>query len=106
MYQLRLVKVDTHYAIRQAFVNRDETQYAGSDDRYDEKLVTFLIDYLLLDKRSPLPIGVNLPLGIVDELHHHHILGAGRRADGGTIHVTIPGMLKWLWQWLLWLIKR
>jgi hypothetical protein len=39
IYQLRLVKEDRRFVVRQAFVNRDETKYAGTDDRCDEKLL-------------------------------------------------------------------
>ena len=106
IYQLKLTQEDTNYVVSEALVNRDESQYAGGDDSYDEKLLMFLIDYLLLGKSGPLPMPANLPAGIATELHHHHVLGAGQRADVGTIHLTIRGTLGWLWRWLTWLVKR
>jgi hypothetical protein len=106
IYQLQFLREDTKYAIREAYVNRDETQYAGSSDDYDAKLLLFLIDHLLLKKRSALPMDVNMPAGIFMELHHHHMLGAGQRADAGPINVTLGGALRWLWRWLVWLTRR
>lgn len=106
IYQLRLVKEGAKVLIRDAFVNREQTQYGGSDDRYDEKLLLFLIDHLLLNKSGPLPGGANVPIGIAAELHHHHILGAGQRAQQGSSPWTVRRMLAWLWQWLLWMVKR
>src|SRR3954447_8404802 len=55
IYQLTLIKDDTGYAVSEAFANRDESQYSGGDNFYDEKLLVFLIDSLLLNKHSPLP---------------------------------------------------
>jgi hypothetical protein len=106
IYQLALIKEGANYVISEAFVNRDESQYSGSDDLYDEKLLIFLIDHLLLQQKYPLPLPVSVPAGIATELHHHHVIGAGQRAETGPIHLTIRGMLGWLWRWLLWLIKR
>ena len=106
IYQLTLIKEDTDYLVGAALVNRDESQYSGGDDSYDEKLLMFLIDHLLLNKSSPLPLPTNLSAGIATELQHHHILGAGQRAERGPIHLTIRGMLSWLGRWLIWLIKR
>jgi hypothetical protein len=106
IYQLTLIKEDTKYAVSEAFANRDETQYSGGENPYDEKLVMFLIDHLLLGKRSRLPMPFNVPAGIATELHHSHVLGAGQRAEAEPINLTIRGTLAWLWRWLLWLIKR
>jgi hypothetical protein len=106
IYQLALAKEGSSYVVVQALVNRDQGQYSGSNDAYDEKLVTFLIDHLLLNKNYPLPVPPDLPSGIATELHHHHVVGAGQRAEAVTKELTVGGMLGWLWRWLIWLIKR
>jgi len=106
IYQLTLSQEGTNYVVSEALVNRDESQYSGSDDLYDEKLLIFLIDYLLLNKSGPLPMPGNVLAGIATELHHSHVLGAGQRAEAGPIHVTIRGTLGWIWRWLVWLVKR
>jgi hypothetical protein len=106
IYQVTFTKEGISYAISEAFANRDENQYSGSDDIYDGKLLIFLIDHLLLKESYPLPVPANLPAGIATELYHHQILGAGQRAEAVPIHLTMRGMLGWLWRWLTWLIKR
>lgn len=105
IYQIDLTTEGANYAIGDVFVNRDESQYSGTDDRYDEKLLMYLIDSLLLGGQSPLPIATNLPAGIATELHLHHAVGAGHKEEETPKEVTILGMLRWFWQWLLWLIK-
>ncbi len=106
IYQLTLTREGTNYVVREALVNRDEGQYAGGYDSHDEKLLMFLIDFLLLGKIGPLPMPSNVLAGIATELHHHHILGAGQKAEAGPIHLTIRGTLGWLGRWLIWLVKR
>lgn len=106
IYQLTLVKEGAGYVVAEALANRDQGQYSGGNDAYDAKLVLFLIDHLLLNKSYPLPVSPDVPRGIATELHHHHIVGAGPRADAGRKELTIGGMLGWLWRWLVWLIKR
>jgi hypothetical protein len=106
IYQLRLNKEGANYVVGEAFVNRDESQYSGNNDSYDEELTMFLIDHLLLMKKSPLPMPANVPAGIATELHYSHILGAGQRVEAGPVNLTIGGMLRWLGRWLMWLVKR
>ncbi len=106
IYQLTFIKEGINYFAGEAFVNRDETQYSGGGDTYDEKLLMFLIDHLLLRENYPMPLPADLPAGIATELHYHHVLGAGQRAEAGPLNLTMRGMLGWLWRWLIWLIKR
>ena len=107
IYRLRLIKEATNYVVGEAFANRDESQYSGGDDSYDEKMAVFLIDHLLLNKRYPMPMPGNVLAGIATELHYSHVLGAGQRAEeSGPINLTIRGTLGWLWRWLGWLIKK
>ncbi len=116
IYQLHLIRKDTTYRVGNTFVNRDASQYSWVDDRYDEKLVMFLIDSLLLGglllgglllgERAPFPIAAHVPVGIAQDLHLHHVVGAGQRAAEKPKELTILGILKWIGQWFLWLIKR
>jgi hypothetical protein len=106
IYQAKLSKQGSGYVVTEAFANRDESQYSGSNDSYDEKMLVFLIDHLLLNKKYPMPMPGNVHAGIATELHYSHVLGAGQRADPEPIHLTIRGVLGWLGRWLIWLIKR
>lgn len=107
IFELHLVREGTTYTVSRFYVNRDENQYKGSTDTYDARLLTYLIDTLLLHQRSPLPITDNIPAGIAQELHLEHIVGAGQsHSEEGPIVVTIGGIARWFWRWLIWLFKR
>jgi hypothetical protein len=106
IYQLAFIKEGTHYVVGDAFANRDASQYSGPGDLYDAKMVLYLIDFLLLNKRMPLPMPADVSAGIATELYHHHVIGAGPHAEAQPIQLTMRGMLGWLGRWLLWLIKR
>lgn len=105
IFQLRLERKDAAYRVGEVFANRDAKQYIAAGDAFDEKLLTFLIDSLLLNRRSPLPIASNIPAGIETDLHVLHVAGAGQRAQDRAKELTISGILGWLWHWLVWLIK-
>lgn len=106
IYQLRLTRADSKYAISRALVNRDPNQYTWVDDRYDEKLLMFLIDHLLLGERSPLPMAATVPAGIATELQLQHVVGTGQRTEATPKEITLPEIVGWLWHWLLFLIRR
>jgi hypothetical protein len=48
VYKVRLEQHDTRYTIAQVWVNRDRCQYGGDDPREEARLLSFLIDRLLL----------------------------------------------------------
>ena len=102
IYQLRLRKDGPNYTVAEALANRDARQYSGADDGYDEKLLTFLIDNLLLGNRSMFPVPAGVPSGIATGLYHHHVAGVGPRARETTERMSALG---WLWAWLKWLIR-
>jgi len=106
IYQLTLIKDGTNYVVGEAYANRDENQYSGGNDPYDEKLLIFLIDHLLLRQSYPMPLPAHLHAGIATDLHFHHTLGAGQKAEAEPKQLTLRGMLGWLWRWLIWLIRR
>ena len=105
IYQLSLIRENTKYVTGDAFANRDPNQYSGNDDRFDERLLMFLIDSLLLRGHASLPIAPHLPVGIATELHLHHVVGIGHRGEEMPKEITVLGILGGLWRWLLWLIK-
>lgn len=97
IYQLTLKKDGANYAIGDAFVNRDPSQYGGTDDGYDESLVMFLIDNVLLRRRTPFPRPAVLPAGIATELHQHHVAGRAQLEEEGPKRRKKRG---WFWRWL------
>lgn len=105
IYQVSLAKDGANYAVAKAFVNREPNQYAATDDRYDEKLLTFLIDNFLLGKSSLFPVPAGVATGIATGLYHHQVAGVGPKAREKTTTVTVRSSLSWLWAWIKWLIK-
>jgi hypothetical protein len=49
------VQFDNQRTINDVWVNRDGEQYKVTDNEYDKKLLTFLIDNLLLGQNTPFP---------------------------------------------------
>jgi hypothetical protein len=60
IYGLQLERAADGVHVSASWVNRDPTQYQGTDLEYDRKLTRFLIDALLLKRPAifPLPAGV------------------------------------------------
>jgi len=74
IYGLELQRSADGVQVRDSWVNRDPTQYKGTDLEYDRKLTRFLIDALLLKRPAvfPLPPGVeHMPPGA----YQHSIVG-------------------------------
>ena len=97
IFQLTLTRTGENYAVSDALVNRDAGQYGGTDDVYDVRLLTYLINNLLLGGRTMLPTPPGIAAGIQTDLYHHHVAGAGRRA------AETPGEKRkggWLRRWL------
>jgi len=68
---------DNRHAINKVWVNRDSEQYKETDIEYDRKLLTFLIDNLLLGQNTPFPISSNIPSNLPKGLHQHNVSGTG-----------------------------
>jgi hypothetical protein len=107
IFQLRLEREGAEYVVSELLVNHDDNQYSGTNPHYDVKLLSFLIDSLLLNQRAPLPLDPDTPAGIATEVEVLHVVGAGQRpAEAGPQIVTVRTMLVWFWHWLRWLIRR
>ena len=104
IYQLTLKKKAETYSVSDVLVNRDPSQYSGGDggEGYEVKLLTFLIDNLLLGKVSTFPVPRGVPAGVAAGLYHHHVAGVGPRRGEKRERV---GGLGWVWAWLKWIIK-
>jgi len=71
------VHFDNYHTIKEVWVNRDIDQYKETDNSYDEKLLTFLIDNLLLGQSTPFPVSNNIPNDLPRGLHQHVTSGTG-----------------------------
>ncbi len=67
------VYLNSEYEISRAWVNRDISQYEEKDIEYDGKLLTFLIENLMLGNNLPFPVPNDLPKGVLQ----HSFSGTG-----------------------------
>ncbi len=77
IYQLRLENNRSSYLVAEAWVNRDQNQYKGTDDAYDIALLSFLIDNFLLGKKTAFPLPSDVPKDLPKGAYQHHISGSG-----------------------------
>jgi len=75
IFEVEFEEIDGKHIVRRALVNRNQTQYQGTDDAYDSALLHFLISNLLLGKRVEFPIPSALPKGAPKGIFQHHISG-------------------------------
>jgi hypothetical protein len=76
IYWLRLEANSDGATIAESYANRDAAQYTWTDDEYDQKLLSFLIDTLLLKRDAVFPVPPKLRHD-PDGLLQHHVAGAG-----------------------------
>ena len=79
IYQAQFKVENNLYKASEVWVNRDASQYKETNNKYDEKLLLFLIENLLLGNNTPFPIRTNdskdYPKGAIQ----HNIAGTGYR---------------------------
>lgn len=74
VFQLQLLPQDGWFSTDRLIVNQDPVQYRMTDDAYNVALVSYLIDYLLLNRFAELP----LPGKMSDQdaaRHRQHLMG-------------------------------
>jgi hypothetical protein len=71
------VHFDDQRRISEAWANRDPEQYSVSGDEYDVKLLSFLIDNLLLGQHTLFPLPEDLPDNLPEGLYQHSVTGTG-----------------------------
>lgn len=88
IYALRLEDSSAGVRVVESWVNRNPEQHTATDTEYDQKLVRFLIDAILLKKpdvRFPMPrTQRGAPKGVVQ----HHIVGKAYSESKGD---RLPG---------------
>ena len=77
IYRVVLHEENGVYIVHEVLVNRDPEQYKSTDDAYDSALLNFLIDALLLCKRTPFPVPGDVPTEAPAGLYQHHMVGRG-----------------------------
>jgi hypothetical protein len=74
IYGLRLETQSGNTRVIESWVNRDATQYKGTDVEYDRKLLRFLIDAFLLHRRAAFPVPVTAA-GTAPGVFQHAMVG-------------------------------
>jgi len=64
-----------------AWVSRATGEYTRTDDAYDVRLLSFLVDRLLLGKQAAFPVPDAITGGDRASLYRHHVVGHARAAD-------------------------
>ncbi len=78
VYAVRLIAVGSGSAVDEAWANRDPGQYPNVDEEFDVRMLSFLIDRLLLGRRVAFPVeGENRS----DSVLRHHLVGYARAND-------------------------
>ena len=84
------VHFDDQRTVAEVWVNRDREQYKETDDEYDRRLLTFIIDNLLLGQNTPFPMPSNLPGNLPKGAFQHSVSGTGypEKQDQGKESLT------------------
>lgn len=80
IFQLHIAPVDDYYAADKAIVNRDPAQYRSADDEQDVRLISHLVDELLLGRFSVFPAPGNL--SAADQQRHEELV-MGKSGQSG-----------------------
>jgi len=80
IFQLHLAPEDDYYRADKAIVNRDPAQYRSSDDEQDARLISHLVDDLLLGRFSVFPSPDNLS---AEDQQRYQKDMMGKRRGGG-----------------------
>lgn len=78
IYQITFIKQENSYFPKETLVCRDSEKYQFTSDSYDEKLLLFLIENLLLGKNTPFPILKTLATTLKG-IFQHSVSGTGYR---------------------------
>lgn len=77
IYEVRFIKEANNHVPSEVLVNRDPDQYKETDDRYDEKVLEFLIENLLLGNNIPFPVPSTILKDGPKGAYQHHVAGTG-----------------------------
>ena len=77
VFQMQFVPKGDHYQAVKAIANRDSEQYRSTNDQQDVKLLSFLVDNLLLGQFATLPMPKKMSTAD-QQRHQQHVMGKQR----------------------------
>jgi hypothetical protein len=82
IYGVRLAMDGEGSIVEEAWVSRATDDYTRTDDAYDARLLSFLIERLLLgNSQVPFPVPDAIEGGDKASLYRHHVVGHARASD-------------------------
>lgn len=82
IYGVRLEVEGEESVVKEAWVSRATDDYTRTDDAYDARLLSFLIERLLLgNSQVPFPVPDAIEGGDKASLYRHHVVGHARASD-------------------------
>jgi hypothetical protein len=81
IYGVQLSVEDEGSVVTGAWVSRATGEYTRTDDAYDVRLLSFLVDRLLLGKQAAFPVPDAIVGGDRASLYRHHVVGHARASD-------------------------
>lgn len=82
IYAVRLRVEGEGSTVEEAWANRNPKEYRLSDDQHDARVLSFLVDKLLLGRDVPFPVRDEFDPARADLLAQH-VVGRGRAGDKG-----------------------
>jgi hypothetical protein len=67
--------------VTEAWVSRATGEYTRTDDAYDARLLSFLVERLLLGRKVAFPVPDAIAGGDRASLYRHHVVGHARASD-------------------------
>jgi hypothetical protein len=81
IYGVRLVMEGDESVASEAWVSRATGEYTRTDDAYDGRLLSFLVERLLLRRDVAFPVPDAIEGGDRASLYRHHVVGNARASD-------------------------
>lgn len=81
IYGVRLEMDGEQSVVKEAWVSRATSEYTRTDDAYDARLLSFLVERLLLGREVPFPVPDAIEGGDRASLYRHHVVGHARSSD-------------------------
>ncbi len=77
IYEIHFQSENEVFKASEVWANRDAEQYKETNNEYDEKLLVFLVENLLLGNNTPFPVPKNITKDYPTGVFQHSVAGTG-----------------------------